>query len=249
MPPLRSRLRIAATTALAATALVAIPATAPAALKLDTTFGTVKNNPVEKLTQYAIDPFQYDRATRCVKNPAKGATALVKLLPTLSPRGSNWGINRCEMWGKKSASLHAEGRAIDWHLDVNDKADRADAERLVRVLLAPDSKGSPAALARRLGVQGLIWDCKIWFGGTRLSRYSYCTNKNGTWKKSGVDKTQAHRDHIHIELSKRGSKMLTSWWKKPPTLAPTVDGVEGVDDQGGDDRGGRGSGSGGVGWR
>ena len=29
-----------------------------------------------------------------------------------------WGSYRCEKWGKGQASLHAENRAIDWHLDV-----------------------------------------------------------------------------------------------------------------------------------
>lgn len=245
LPHLRSVLRAVAGALLAAVAISAVPASAGAALRLDTRFGPVSKNPVERLTAYALDDFRYDRATRCVKSPTKGAQALVKFLPKISPRGSNWGINRCEMWGKKSASLHAEGRAIDWHLDVNNKADKADAERLIRVLLAPDSQGRPAALARRLGVQGLIWDCKIWFGGSGLNRYGVCTDSKGRWKKR-VNKTQAHRDHVHIELSKRGAKMLTSWWKKPAKkdpVAPAGDGARGDNDGGG---GRRGTGSGGV---
>jgi hypothetical protein len=36
---------------------------------------------------------------------------------------------RCERWGKNSASLHAEGRAIDWHLDSRVPADRREARR------------------------------------------------------------------------------------------------------------------------
>ena len=39
-------------------------------------------------------------------------------------RGVFWGSYRCERWGKHSASLHAEDRAIDWHLDVTNRADR-----------------------------------------------------------------------------------------------------------------------------
>ena len=62
---------------------------------------------------------------------------------------SSRGTYRCEKWGKKQASLHSEGRAIDWHLDATKAADRREAERLARLLLAPDSLGNPQALARR----------------------------------------------------------------------------------------------------
>ena len=40
-------------------------------------------------------------------------------------RGSFWGIMRCERSGKNSASLQAEGRAVDWHLDAAHPADAA----------------------------------------------------------------------------------------------------------------------------
>ncbi len=193
-------------------------ATSHAALPLDTPFAEVSNNPVESLIDLPLDQHAYDRATRCVKNPTKGASALVRYLPQLSPRGVNWGINRCEKWGKNSASLHAEGRAIDWHLDVANKADRADAERLIRTLLAPDSAGEPFALARRLGVQGLIWDCRSWWGGDALQRYSACVGKDGKWNPK-VDATTAHRDHVHLELSKAGAALKTSWWTDGPGKA------------------------------
>lgn len=188
---------------------------ANAALPLDTEFSAVTKNPVEALVTLPLDDLSYDSATHCVKHPTKGAAALVKYLPKLSPRGVNWGINRCEKWGKNSASVHAEGRAIDWHLDVKNAADRADAEHLIRTLLAPDSTGQPFALARRLGVQGIIWDCRSWFGGGTLRRYSACLTKGGKWNTK-VDPTTAHRDHVHIELSKAGAKLQTSWWTDGP---------------------------------
>ena len=53
----------------------------------------------------------------------------------------------------KSDAPAIEGRAIDWHLDAHDAADRRAAERLARMLLAPDSRGNPQALARRMGGQ------------------------------------------------------------------------------------------------
>ncbi|MDO9356405.1 MAG: hypothetical protein Q7T55_22095 [Solirubrobacteraceae bacterium] len=185
-----------------------------AALPLDQPFGAVATNPADRLVDLPLDDMGYDRATHCVKGPTAGALALVKELPKFSPRGQFWGIMRCEKWGKGSASLHAEGRAIDWHLDVHDRADRADAEGLIRLLLAPDASGEPFALARRLGVQGIIWDCRSWWGGDSLGRYSACM-KNGKWNKK-VDDTTAHRDHVHLELNKAGAKLRTSWWTQGP---------------------------------
>ena len=40
---------------------------------------------------------------------------------------SFWGSYRCEKWGKREASLHAENRAIDWHLDAAGAGDRKAA--------------------------------------------------------------------------------------------------------------------------
>lgn len=222
MPTLRrpGRLMLLVLLALTAALLWRMAAAEPAAARLgvDTVFGEVANNPVEAMAGTAIDDQRYDRATHCVKQPTKGAQALVKWLPTISPRGVNWGINRCEKWGKNSASLHAEGRAIDWHLSVHNSADRAEAERVIRVLLAPDSDGNPHALARRLGVQGLIWNCQAWWGGEGLVRYSVCNGKNGKLNPK-VDDTTAHRDHIHLELNKSASRLQTSWWTDGPGRA------------------------------
>ena len=39
-------------------------------------------------------------------------------------RGESWGIMRCEKLCRGNYSLHAEGRAIDWHLDARNAADR-----------------------------------------------------------------------------------------------------------------------------
>lgn len=199
-------------------ALGAVAERSEAQLSVHTVFDQVANNPVDAMDDTAIDDQQYDDATHCVKNPTKGALALVKWLPKISPRGVLWGINRCEMWGKHYASLHAEGRAVDWHLDVHNAADKAEAEHVIRLLLAPDANGNPHALARRLGVQGLIWNCQAWWGGDALVRYSACQTSSGKLS-SRVDDTTAHRNHIHLEVNKAGAKLLTSWWTDGPGQA------------------------------
>jgi hypothetical protein len=160
-----------------------------------------------------IDDFRYDHAKRCVKHPAKGMLALQHWLEGQS-RGTSWGIMRCEKLGKHDYSLHAEGRALDWHLDVHDPADRRAADRLIRQLLAPDEDGNEHALARRMGIQEIIWDCRSWWSGSEgMSEYSACYDRKGRRKKH-VDETLAHRNHVHIGMNLAGARMRTSFWRR-----------------------------------
>src|SRR2546423_14549597 len=87
-----------------------------------------------------IDPYQYDYATKCLKHPQKGTLALQSWLEH-NAGGVSWGIMRCEKLGS-GKSLHSEGRAIDWHLDVHNPRDRAEANRLVKLFLAKDKAGN-----------------------------------------------------------------------------------------------------------
>ena len=163
------------------------------------------------LAASGIDPYQYDYATKCLKHPQKGTLALQKWLEGHA-RGVSWGIMRCEKLGHGSYSLHSEGRAIDWHLDVHDASDRAEANRLIHLFLAKDRAGNNHALARQMGIQELIWDCKGWFSGDGGMRpYSVCFDSKGRPKK--VDDTSAHRNHIHIGLNWAGARMRTTFWR------------------------------------
>jgi hypothetical protein len=158
-----------------------------------------------------IEDFRYDGATSCRDGVPKGMKGLQNWLER-NVRGESWGIGRCEKWGGHSCSLHCEGRAIDWHLDAGVAKERRAAMRLIRTLLAKDRSGNEAALARRMGVQGLIFDCKSWWSGAGgLDKYSYCYKRNGHLRND-LDRTQAHRDHVHIELNWPGARKRTSFW-------------------------------------
>ena len=144
----------------------------------------------------------------------KGALALVKWLDR-NTGGEYWGGVRCERLGKSNFSMHAEGRAVDWHLDVGDARDRAEAERLLAMLFSPDSDGNANALARRMGIIEAIWDCRyygFWMTGDASKRYSACENSNGKLRRN-VDPTTAHRNHVHFSLSWPGARMRTSYWR------------------------------------
>jgi len=173
--------------------------------------GPVKGNPADHLST-PIEDEHYDPATHC--SGARHRHGMAKLQQWLEARsrGVFWGSYRCELWGKHSASLHAEDRAIDWHLDVGNRADRAEARKLIELLLAPDASGQPHALARRMGVEELIWDCSYWGAGmSDFQPYSYCFSRGGKLKKH-VNATAAHRDHVHIGMTKRGAAGKTSFW-------------------------------------
>ena len=196
---------------LAATALLLIsPAAALAGF--GSSFKPVKGNPANRLTQKPIDDYRYDYAKRCLKKPQKGTRALESWLGRHA-KGITWGIMRCEKWGHGRASLHAEGRALDWHLDVHDRADKREAERIINLFLAPDKQGNEHALARRMGVQEIIWNCRSWYSGSeRLERYSVCYDRKGH-RRRHVDDTTAHRNHIHFGLNWRGARKKTTFWR------------------------------------
>lgn len=197
--------------AIAVALVLAVPA--GAMVKLPAVLPTVAHNPADRMLSVPIEDSVYDPAAKCTpKAKRPGVLAMTQWLEA-NTRGVFWGSYRCEKWGKRSASLHAENRAIDWHLDVKNSADKRAAEKLVRLLLAPDAAGNPQALARRMGVEELIWDCGYWGAGmTEFNPYGPCYKRGKLRKKVNV--TIAHRDHIHIGLTKAAAKAETSFWSR-----------------------------------
>ena len=172
----------------------------------------LKGNPAHRLADLPPDEETYDPARRCDPTVKPGVVRFTRWLQR-SAAGAFWGSYRCERWGKGEASLHAENRAVDWQLDASNAGDKRAARNLIRLLLAPDRVGTPRALARRMGVEEIIWDCSYWAAGMeQFKPYSPCFNKHGELRRR-VNKTVAHRDHIHFGLSKAGAKARTTFWR------------------------------------
>jgi hypothetical protein len=170
-------------------------------------------NPADELSHLPIEASIYDKATHCSSKTRPGMLELRHWLED-NVRGVFWGSYRCEKWGKHEASLHAENRAIDWHLDAGDRTDRHAAQELIDLLLAPDSAGNEQALARRMGVEELIWDCGYWGAGMpEFMPYSPCYGNRGKLRKH-VNVTVAHRDHVHVGMTKAGARAKTSFWRR-----------------------------------
>jgi hypothetical protein len=117
---------------------------------------------------------------------------------------------RVETWGYGSdpcrESLHDEGRAVDLHLDVRSRKDRRAARQLKRFFLREDSQGEPWAMARRFGLQELIWNCHIWVSALAdqgWQRYSRCDEPGATY-------TDKHKNHVHIGQTWLGARKQTT---------------------------------------
>ena len=58
-----------------------------------------------------------------------------------------------------------------------------------------------------MGVQEIIFNCRSWFSGSDgMEPYSACEGGR-------VDRTTAHKDHVHIGLNIAGAAATTSFWK------------------------------------
>ena len=159
-----------------------------------------------KLLNQPIEDSSYDTAHKCRPRSTPGIRLLTGWMGRHF-RGESWGVWRCERLDEDSRSLHSEGRALDWHLEANDKRDRRNAYFFISRLLATDANGNTNALARRMGIQEVIFNCQSWFSGSEgLGPYSACDDKH-------VDRTTAHKNHVHIGMNWAGAKAITSFWK------------------------------------
>ncbi|HSA51661.1 MAG TPA: hypothetical protein VLH10_16320, partial [Yinghuangia sp.] len=109
----------------------------------------------------AIEPLAgYVGQTTCSPGAKPGTTAFANLLLRTYPSSRSLGISRaCNVGGK---SEHKEGRAFDWGVSVHNAKDRRAVNALMKWLLKKDAYGNRHAMARRLGIQYMIWNRRIW---------------------------------------------------------------------------------------
>ena len=141
-----------------------------------------------------LSPYQGQHLCSPAAKP--GVVAFRDLLLRTYRGTRNLGISRaCSVGGR---SEHKEGRALDWGVHVNRPAEKAAADDMLRWLLATDKHGNRYANARRLGVQYVIWNRRIW------SSYA------PTWRAYGGP--NPHTDHVHISFNWPGANKQTSFW-------------------------------------
>lgn len=155
----------------------------------------------------------YQPATRCRPRPKPGVLVLAEALVA---RGGGVGpIGRA--CAGSSTSEHSEARAFDWMLDHRDLAQRALAEQFLAEVLAPDHLGNPHALARRMGIMYVIWNDRIYSAYHGFEPRPYLSSSCRT--KRRCLPTLRHRDHVHVSLTRRAARGLTSWYlEQPPVM-------------------------------
>ena len=147
----------------------------------------------------AIEPLAgYQPQTTCSPRAKPGVANFAARLLTAFPSTRSLGIVRaCSVGGR---SEHKEGRAFDWGVSANTASGRAKAAKFLHWLLTKDQYGNRYAMARRLGIQYVIWNHKIW------GAYS----ASAGWRKyTGAN---PHTDHVHISFTWAGARAKTSFW-------------------------------------
>jgi peptidoglycan hydrolase-like protein with peptidoglycan-binding domain len=135
----------------------------------------------------------YQKGTRCLTETQPGVLAFAKLLNATYGKHAYGTLRTC-------AAEHGEGRALDWMLDAKDPEQLALGNALTRWLSAEDSAGRPGAMARRLGINYIIWNRQQWFAW----------DPDMAWKP--YYGSSPHTDHIHFSFTWDGAYARTSWW-------------------------------------
>lgn len=152
----------------------------------------------------------YEYARRCTGGAKPGAVALMAWINKNYPKSKNWGIYSCRtIPGSGGMSLHGEGRALDVGYEVVNGKGNPDGYRLFSHLKAH---------AVDLGIQGIIWDRKI----------SSNRGDNRPYTAGGNDLTEAHVDHLHIELTNAAANTLTAARIADVLGTPPADVITGV---------------------
>lgn len=152
----------------------------------------------------AVDALRTDTPTGCTHAEAPGARDMFKFLNYWWPRGEFAGIEVCRDIGDTGAySLHAEGRAVDFHLDKANAGDLDAAQAIRRWFLADDTNGVHWAMARRFGIQEMIFNKHIWTAARASEGWrDYAVPSGG----------DAHYTHIHIGLTRAAASRSTTAW-------------------------------------
>jgi hypothetical protein len=112
--------------------------------------------------------------------------------------------------GTSHLSTHAEGRSLDWALNATVPRQRREAHRIIHYFLRDDSLGKPRAMARRWGIEVIIYNEHIW---------SVPHDREG-WRPCRSSCSD-HVDHLHIEQNWRGAKRKVSAWTGWTYAVPT----------------------------
>ncbi|MFG1608033.1 hypothetical protein [Actinoplanes sp. NPDC049265] len=121
-------------------------------------------------------------------------------------------VEACDL---SSPGGHDQGRAWDWGNDATDAADVDKVNTVLNWLLATDKYGNKHAMARRLGINFIIWNRRIIFLTPSGAK---------TWEAYSCDGSASgcHTNHVHFEMSWAGARRQTTWWTARQPDGPGV---------------------------
>ncbi len=174
---------------------VSVPAALPALLlsAAPARAASVPPPPTKRLpTALDVAP-PYQAGTRCLTKALPGPVDFARLL------NAHYGTH---VYGilRPCAAEHGEGRALDWMVNANTKSGLALGNAITSWLTAKDAQGQPGAMARRFGINYIIWNRHMW--------RSYDPGRG--W--APYTGSSPHTDHIHISFTWDGAYEQTSWW-------------------------------------
>lgn len=153
------------------------------------------------------DPLRSDAIDSCDADRFQGRPGTHSLRAFLQrywKRGTDLGFGSPTCRG----SLHDEGRAFDFGLDYWNLDDRAEGNKIVGFFTKADAGGTSGAMARRFGIQEIIWNCKIW-----TANYPYWREYfPGCAESDTASKTTKHRDHVHMGQNWPGARRNRTAW-------------------------------------
>ncbi len=134
----------------------------------------------------------YQAQVSCDPVSRAGTTALGQLLVRTYGVGTVGYQRYCSGGG---TSEHYDGRALDWMVNAAIPAQRAAGDAFAAWISAGNG-----ANARRLGVQYVIWNARMW--------RAYAPQRGWT----AYSGSNPHTDHVHVSLTWDGALKRTSWW-------------------------------------
>lgn len=148
-----------------------------------------------------IDAYTYEPAHSCQHGPRPGIEGFRDLALEAFPMATDAGIYNCRsIRGGAALSDHAEARAWDMGLDANDPVHLDAANAVIARLLDTDEHGNRHAMARRLGIQLIIWNGHFWRADQADAGMQPYPGSN------------PHRDHIHFSFTWAGARAETTYW-------------------------------------
>lgn len=151
----------------------------------------------------------WERESGCDQTEKKGPRRLRKLLR------STYGLMASNILRPCSAadSGHEEGRALDWMVNARDPEQKEMADAFLGWLQAPDEYGNPSVMARRLGIQYVIFNNQMWQpSSSSWSAYSSCAKRKMRKMRKKAYDNACHRNHVHVSFSWDGALGRTSFY-------------------------------------